>query len=273
MTSSPRVAILGHVEWLTHAVGAFPRHGEIAFLEDPIDALGGGAAIAAMHAAADGAEVHFFTRLGGDDGAQRAEAALEHGGVIVHASRTCEAQPRAISTTSAAERSIAVLGTPMGPRGADDLPWDLLDTCGAAYVAAGDANALHRGRRTARLVSTSRHAEVIAPAGLVLDVLLRSRADPAESLCAADLMPPPRWEVVTEGTDGGSWGAADGTSGRWAAAPTPEPHAGSFGAGDAFAGGLAVALARGLGIQEACDAAAATACRALATRSGLPSDP
>jgi len=51
VTGRPRVAVVGHVEWATHALGAFPGPGEIRSLDDPFDEPAGGGAVAALQAA------------------------------------------------------------------------------------------------------------------------------------------------------------------------------------------------------------------------------
>jgi ribokinase len=60
--------------------------------------------------------------------------------------------------------------------------------------------------------------------------------------------------VMTDGAAGGRVEAAQGTH-RFAATPPQAPVAGSYGAGDTFAGALTWCVSRGLPIIEACERA------------------
>src|SRR6185437_5137826 len=81
MSDQPRVAVVGHVEWVTftHAQ-AVPPPGEIVHLSDPLDQPGGGGAVSAMALARMGAQATFFTALASD---VPARAVLEAPGVEV----------------------------------------------------------------------------------------------------------------------------------------------------------------------------------------------
>jgi ribokinase len=72
--------------------------------------------------------------------------------------------------------------------------------------------------------------------------------------------------VTTRGGDGGSYEAADGRTGTWAAAPLPGPPVDSYGAGDSFAAALTYALGKGLEVDAALAEAARSGAAALATR-------
>ena len=73
----PRVAVVGHSEWVTHGIGPMPRPGEITYLAEPFDEPAGGGGVSAAQVAKLGAECLFFTALGDDDGrSTRAAAAL-----------------------------------------------------------------------------------------------------------------------------------------------------------------------------------------------------
>ena len=45
--TAPRVVIIGHVEWVTHAQGQLPDRGRIADLRDPWSEPAGGGGVAA----------------------------------------------------------------------------------------------------------------------------------------------------------------------------------------------------------------------------------
>jgi ribokinase len=78
-----------------------------------------------------------------------------------------------------------------------------------------------------------------------VDVLVRSAADTQHAALVAPLV------VATDGARGGTWTAADGTSGHWDPAPLPGPVVDEFGAGDAFVSGLTLALAAQRPLEEA----------------------
>jgi len=80
MTARPRVAIVGHVEWATHALGVFPGPGEIRALGDAFDEPAGGGAVAAAQVANLGAQTLFFTALGSDAAADQTREALARRG-------------------------------------------------------------------------------------------------------------------------------------------------------------------------------------------------
>ena len=148
-----------------------------------------------------------------------------------------------------AERTITVIGERMGPHGDDPLPWDELGDADAVYFTAGDAEALRAARAARQLVATTRANEVLVPAQVQLDVLVRSARDPGEQY--VELEPPPRFVAETDGTAGGTLLEADGAATRWTAAPLPGPAVDAYGAGDSFAAGFTFALASGKSPGEA----------------------
>src|SRR5207248_369925 len=156
---------------------------------------------------------------------------------------------RARGPRAGAERTITVIGERMGPNGDDPLPWDELGDADAVYFTAGDAEALRAARVARQLVATTRANEVLVPAQVQLDVLVRSARDPGEQY--VELEPPPRFVAETNGTAGGTLLKADGSATRWAAAPLPGPAVDAYGAGDSFAAGLTFALASGKSPGEA----------------------
>jgi ribokinase len=124
------------------------------------------------------------------------------------------------------------------------------------YFTGGDVGALHAARAARVLVATPRAIGVLAEGGVELDVLVASGTDPGERVADGAIDPPPRHVVLTEGSAGGGWTAADGTTGRWAAAPPPGEPVDAYGCGDSFAAGLTYGLGAGLGLDGALELAA-----------------
>ncbi|MGD9571403.1 MAG: PfkB family carbohydrate kinase [Thermoleophilia bacterium] len=267
----PRVAVVGHVEWVTHGRGLMPRPGEITYLAEPFDEPAGGGGVSAAQVAKLGAECLFFTALGGDATGDAAAAGLEAQGVTVLAARRPEPHVRAVSATGPdGDRGIAVIGGPVSARIEDPLPWDDLAGCDAAYFTGHDSATLAAARRAPVLVVTTRRLRVLVESGVRADVLIASDDDPVEAVDPASLPVPPAVTVWTQGARGGRFLRDDGGGGRWDAAPLPGEAVDSYGAGDSFVAGLTVGLARGLALEEAlalgarCGAACLTARGALA---------
>ncbi len=252
----PRVVVVGHVERVTFGrVVAWPAAGAIAFLEEPFEAVGGASAVTALELARLGAEVELLTAVG-DDGAGRAcVAELEAAGVAVRASRRPGPHTRVLAASDAAgERTIVVLGANHLPEAADVPAWrGAFARADAVYLAAGDCEVLAAARAAPVLVAAARRFELVAGAGVPVDVLVGSATDPDEQLVGVPPEPPPRLRLRTEGAAGGRWEDAAGGAGRWAAAPLP-PGAGdgdAYGAGDCFAAGLVYGLAGGEPLADA----------------------
>jgi ribokinase len=250
---APRVAVVGHVEWVELArVPHVPRRGEIVNAAEWWQEAAGGGAVAAVQVAKLAGEADFFTALAEDEHGARAHTRLEELGVRVHAASRPAPQRRGfVHLDGGGERTITTLGDRIAASGDDDLPWDRLDGADAVYFMAGDAGALRAARRARRLVANPRAGDALQTAGVQLDVLVRSGTDPGERHAAEDLEPQPRFTVTTAGHEGGRWLGADGTSGAWKAAELPGPRRDSYGAGDSFAGGLTYGLGAGLSLTEA----------------------
>ena len=134
------------------------------------------------------------------------------------------------------------------------------------YFVSGDAAAARAARRARVLIATARVRPVLAEAGVELDALVRSASDPSERYELGDLDPTPRLVVTTAGDEGGTWAAADGSTGIYDPAPVPGPIADTYGAGDSFAAGLTYALASGEDPEAAIEFAARAASEALTRR-------
>jgi ribokinase len=250
--SRPRVAVVGHVEWLTHARGVMPRPGEITHLTDPFDEPAGGGGVSAAQVAKLGAECLFFTALGSDWAGSSTSVRLGQEGVTVLAAVREGPQTRALSATGpTADRGIAVIGAQVSPRIEDPLPWDDLAGCDAAYFTGHDSATVAAARRARALVVTSRRLAVLVESGVRADVLIASAADPTEAVDPGGLPVTPVAIVWTEGARGGHYELAAGGGGRWDPAPVPGPVVDSYGCGDSFAAGLTTGLGRGLDLEGA----------------------
>lgn len=266
----PRVAVVGHAEWITHGRGEMPRAGEITRLVDPFDEPGGGGAVAAAQMPKIGAETLFFTAFGDDVSGRAAAARLGTEGVTVLAAVRPKAQTRAVSAVGAAgDRAIVVIGDPTSARIEDPLPWDDLAGCDAAYFTGHDSATVAAARRARVLVVTTRRLHELIESGVRADVLIASHSDPTEAVDPAALPVPPAVVVWTEGAAGGHYVREDGTGGRWAPAPLPGPPVDSYGCGDSFAAGLTVGLGRGLDLDGALALGARCGAACLTGRGGL----
>lgn len=246
-----RVAVVGHVEWVEFArVDHVPAPGEIVHALETWEEPAGGGAVAAVQLARLAGDCVFLTALGDDELGHRAARELEQLGVRVEAAWREEPQRRAfVHLDEAAERTITVIGSRLGPNGGDPLPWDDLEGADAVYFTAGDAEAMRASRAARHLVATTRANEALVPAHVPLDILVRSARDPGEEY--VDLEPPPRFVAETDGASGGVLLSAEGTRQHWAAAPLPGPAVSAYGAGDSFAAGLTFGLAQGMEPAEA----------------------
>jgi ribokinase len=253
-----RAAVVGHVEWCEFAeVPHVPHPGEIVHSTRTFEEPAGGGAVAAVQLRKLAGAAALFTAFGDDETGHRCDAELREHGVRVEAGYRPEPQRRAfIHLDSDGERTITVLGPRLGPRGADELFWELLDETDAVYLTAGDVDAVRQARRARTLVATPRGLDTLADAHVELDALVMSARDPGERYSRGDLDPAPRVVVRTAGATGGEWETADGERGRWEPAPLPGPVRDAYGAGDSFAAGLTYGLGAGWEIAKAVELAA-----------------
>lgn len=264
------IGVVGHVEWVTHALGTPPERGHISDLRDPLREPAGGGCVAAAAVARTGRPVAFFTALGDDDTARASREELQRRSVEVHAVARSGPQTPVLSIAEPdGERTIMVIGERLQPAGGDPLPWHLLSQCGACYYAGEDPDSLVHARRATVLVATARRAQDLLAADVRADVVVASAGDPLEDPSVLPARLRPEWTVVTDGPRGGRITRADGTSGRYDAVPPPAPVVDTYGCGDTFAACLAAAMGEGAGVQEAATAAAAEAARCATWRGGL----
>ncbi|MEA2292647.1 MAG: ribokinase [Solirubrobacteraceae bacterium] len=250
-----RTSVVGHAEWVTFArVARLPAAGEIVHATATWDEPGGGGGIVAVHL-----ESAFFTAAG-DDGLVDALAGY---GVAVHAAPRPASRRIVTHLDDAGERTITTLGDRVEPRGDDPLPWGSLAGADGVFVTAGDAQALRAARAAPVVVATPRAGPVLD--AIEVDALVWSAADPVERELAARITRA-RLRVETHGAGGGTWTAADGTSGTWAATGLPGPPVDAFGCGDAFVAGLTAGLAAGERLDAALHRAAGAGAAALTGR-------
>jgi ribokinase len=269
VSGRPRVAVVGHVEWLDFAVvERMPAAGEIVIASETFELAAGGGAVAAVQLRKLAGSVLFLTALGDDERGRFAAAELcERHGLDLHAEIRARPQRRAFThLDAAAERTITVLGERLVPHGGDALPWARLAACDGVYLTGGDGAAARAARAARTLVATSRAADALLAGDVAPDVLIASGRDEKERTAVAALPAPRLATVLTDGARGGRWEGADGTSGAWAAAALPGPPVDAYGCGDSFAAGLAYGLAAGMSIGDALALAARCGAHCLAGR-------
>jgi ribokinase len=258
-----KVAVVGHVEWVDFLhVERSPKTGEIIQATEAWQVAAGGGADAAVQLRKLAGSATLYTALGDDPLGRRAFDELSARGVRVEAAWRDEPQRRAVCfLDSAGERTIALLGPKLVPREADVLPWDELEHVDGVYFTGGDPGAVRLARRANVLVATARELPVLREAGVQLDVLLGSEADPEERY-EGGLAPAPRYVVRTEGARGG----VVQPGGRFPPGKVPGPVVDAYGAGDAFAAGLTYGLAGAMHIQRALELASRCGAAVLAGR-------
>jgi ribokinase len=263
-----RVAVIGHVEWVTFArVPRAPGTGQIVLAQESWEQAAGGGAMAAMELARLAGRADFFTAIGGDETGRLVRAWLDGRGLELHAAARPDGHPRVVTfIEDSGERAITVLRRPLAPRGEDALDWAKLDQSDAVYFCKGDANAVRHARRARVLVATARALPVLQEARVPIDVLVRSAVDVGERYTRGDLEPAPSVVVSTEGAAGGVYEHSSGAHGRWSAAPPPSTLVDTYGAGDTFAAALTFAVGERRPLDDALAFAAERAALALGRR-------
>jgi ribokinase len=263
-----RVAVVGHVEWVTFArVPHVPAPGEIVEATECWEEVGGSGAVAAVQLAKLAGEATFFTALGSDEVGRRAVERLGELGVRVHAAWRDVPQRRGfVHLDAEGERTITTIGERIVAHGDDDLPWEELGSCAAVYFTGGDVAALRHARAARRLVATPRAYDTIAASRVDLDALVRSAKDPGEQHAEEGLDPAPDLVVATAGKEGGQWIGEDRSTGRWKAAELPGPRGDAYGAGDSFAAAFTFGLGADMPLDDALQLAARAGAHKLAGR-------
>jgi ribokinase len=265
------VAVIGHVEWVTHAIGSVPPVGEIAVLADPIEEPAGGGGVSAAQVARLGADCRFYTALAEDEAGAESARRLAGEGMTVLAAPRQGRQRRALSVSGGDgyDRTILVVGPPLFPTADDPLPWADLAETDAVYFTGDDPRTLAAARAARHLVVTARRLGALIASRVRADVLVASANDPGERVDPAALRVAPAAIVLTEGALGGRVLVAGEPERRFAAVPPPGPPVDSYGCGDSFAAGLTVGLARGLGLDDAVALGARCGATCLTGRGGL----
>ncbi len=258
-----KVAVVGHIEWVDFlVVERMPRPGEIVQVTATWQEAAGGGADAAVQLRKLAGSALLITALGDDALGHRAIDELTGRGVRVDAVWREEPQRRAVCfLDEEGERTIALLGPKLVPRGSDPLAWHELSDVDGVYFTGGDSAAVRAARQAKVLVASARELPVLREAGVELDVLVASAADTGERY-EGGLDPPPRYIVRTEGSRGGTVEPG----GRFPPGQIPGPVVDAYGAGDAFAAGLTYGLAGGMPIEEALRLASRCGAAVLAGR-------
>jgi ribokinase len=258
-----RLAVIGHIEWVTFAHAPFvPKPGEIVHLTDPLPQPGGGGAVTAVALQRMGAEVTFFTSLGSDG---RARAPLERHGVRVEAAQRADPQTEVLALVDPqGERTLYVIGENDAARADDPLDWDALAEMDGCYFTGYDPETLRLARRARVLVVTARRFDVLVESGVRADALVGSGKDRGERFELARLKAQPEHVIVTNGAKGGT---------GYEAAPVPGPVVDTYGAGDTFVAGVLFGLASGWALDRTLKHAATGAAEALTWRGALPPPP
>lgn len=249
----PKVAVVGHVEWVTFAsVDHIPAAGEIVHAEDPFEEPAGGGGVAAVQLARLAGEAVLVTALGEDEHGRRSVERLGELGVQVWTAQRAEPTRMAVTLVDEArERTITTFGARLEPVFEDtEIPWDELARMDAVYFTAGDLGALRAARAARALVSSPRALDALGH-GVPLDALVLSADDAVERREAARAEQDAQLVVFTEGGHGGTYRERGGAPGTWPAAEPPGAPVDSYGCGDSFAAGLTYGLGAGLAVPEA----------------------
>ena len=273
-----------------YRIEAFPPQPTKVRSLEHLESGGGMAANAAAAIARLGGRVELWSRTGGDSAGERIHRYLEADGVDIGFVRTF---PHARSSTSAVIVDHAGERLIIGERDHAmpmDSSWLPLERIGGSAVVVSDLRWVEATRDAftearARGVPTLLDADL--GGGGILDEFLGLADYAIFSAPALDAFAPDKSERaqlervlemgvrhagVTRGSRGYSWRERDGASGHQPAFATEIVD--TTGAGDAFHGAFAWALANGEGPASCARIAAATAalkCRRLGARAGLPS--
>ncbi len=250
----PKVAVVGHVEWVQFArVPHVPSAGEVVHARDPFEEPAGGGAVAAVQLARLAGSCTLITALGDDDHGRRSLARLRELAVDVRA-RTCDEPTRRAVTlvNDERERTITTFGERLQPRGDEnELAWRCLAGLDAVYFTAGDEAALRTARAASRVLVASPRAGHALGHGVPIDALVLSAEDEIERRELQRVREEAAVVVCTEGEHGGSYHTSSGERGRFEAATPPGDPVDAYGCGDSFAAGFTYGLGAGLQLPQA----------------------
>lgn len=285
-----RVICVGHAALdYVYRIEAFPPQPTKVRSLEHIESGGGMAANAAAAIARLGGSVELWSRTGGDSAGERIHKLLAAEGVDIAHVRTFEnarSSTSAVIVDNAGERLIIGERDHAMPMEASWLPLDRI--AGAAAVLSdlrwveGTREAFTAAR--AHGVPTLLDADLggggileeflgLADYAIFSEPALEAFAPglPESEQLAAVLKAGVRHAGVTRGASGYSWLSKSGSGGHQPAFAAEVVD--TTGAGDAFHGAFAWALAEGMAPQDcarAASAAAALKCRRLGARAGLP---
>jgi ribokinase len=268
-----RVVVLGSLNVdLVAVVDRQPRPGETVLAQEDLRRYAGGkGANQAVAAAEAGAQVAMVGAVGDDDAGRAYVARLERRGIDVSRVRAVPGQPtgQAWITVSDTDAENMIVVVPGANAHVGELELELADgdvllaqlEVPLAVVAAAASGAHAAG---ARVVLNAAPYAALPPdlAAVANPVVVNEH----EALLLADSEVVPRSLLVTFGGAGCSWDGEEleGT-------PVPDDElVDSTGAGDAFCGALAAALADGAGRREAMERAAAAGGAAGRRRGAQP---
>jgi ribokinase len=268
-----RVVVLGSLNVdLVAAVDRHPRPGETVLAQADLRRYAGGkGANQAVAAAEAGAQVAMVGAVGDDDAGRAYLGRLRERGIDVSGVRVVPRQHtgQAWITVSDADAENMIVVVPganahVGEVGVGLGDGDVLLAqleVPMAVVAAASARAHGAGARV--VVNAAPYAALPADLAAVADPVV---VNEHEALLLADSGVVPRSLLVTFGGAGCSW---DGT--EFDGTPVPEGEVvDTTGAGDAFCGALAAALADGAGREDAVRLAAAAGAAAVRRRGAQP---
>lgn len=250
----PRVAVVGHVEWVQFArVQHVPSAGELVHARNAFEEPAGGGAVAAVQLARLAGCCTLITALGDDEHGRRSRTRLQELAVDVRASSRDQPTRRAVTLVDdRRERTITTFGERLQPRGGEhELAWQSLAGLDAVYFTAGDEAALRAARAASRVLVASPRAGRALGHGVPIDALVLSARDEVERCEMQRGREESALVVCTEGNQGGSYSMSSGERGRFAAATPPGDPVDAYGCGDSFAAGLTYGLGTGLHLAQA----------------------
>jgi ribokinase len=253
-SSRPRVAVVGHVEWVQFArVAQVPRAGDVLHARDAFEEPAGGGAVAAVQLARLAGSSTLITALGDDECGRRSRARLRELAVDVHA-RFCDQPTRRAVTLvdDERERTITTFGERLEPRGGEDeRSWQRLAGVDAVYFTAGDEAALRAARAASDVLVASPRAHNALGHGVPIDALVLSAHDEVERLQLQRGREEAAVVVYTDGEHGGAYETSSGEHGRFQASTPPGDPVDTYGCGDSFAAGFTYGLGAGLQLAQA----------------------
>ena len=248
---------------LASRVNRLPSPGETVMGGDLERSPGGKGANQAVAAAAAGADVHMIGRVGDDDVGAAYLAGMRERGVDISGITVephCSTGHAIVLVDDDGENCIVVMPGANGRLGGRDLdrfrpaPDDVLLLqleVPSKVVAVGLAKAAAAGVRS--VLNLAPYRDLGAAVVTAADLVVVNEIE-AGQLTASGATP--RSLVVTHGAQGATWG-------EWSAVHTADSVVDTTGAGDAFVGALAAALALGEDHQRALNLAAEAGARAV----------